>query len=253
MTVILAAVDDSDAAGPVLATAQAVADLLHGSLRAIHVREQVPAMAGAAAVRAAVALEELEGEPIDAIVHAAGEPDIALVVIGARGTPEGPRPCGHIAMAVAEQVDKPVLVVPPNGIRDASAPIQRVLVPLEGTEASTDAMTAHLHDLAEAGVDLMALHVFDAASVPAFWDQPAYAEENFATEFAARWCTEPDVEVRLRRGPAGDAVVEVAEAEEADVIALGWSRNLAPGRALVVRSVLERARIPVLLVPVPPG
>lgn len=253
MTVILAAIDGSDAAGPVLATARVVADQTGSSLRVVHVGEGDPdldAAAAAAAGAAGVSLDQLAGAPDEAIVQAVADPNVVLVVLGARGTPQGPRPCGHIALAVAEQVDKPVLVVPPDGGRDPSAPIRRALVPLEGTLESTAAVTEHLRGLAAAGVELTALHVFDADTVPRFWDQTGYAEESFAAEFASRWCTEPDVDIRLRRGAPGTAVVEVADAEEIDVIALGWSQNLTPGRAGVVRAVLEHACIPVLLVPV---
>lgn len=35
-----------------------------------------------------------------------------------------------------------------------------------------------------------------------------------------------------------------------DLIALGWSQELAGGGAAVVREALERSRVPVLLVPV---
>jgi hypothetical protein len=42
----------------------------------------------------------------------------------------------------------------------------------------------------------------------------------------------------------------VAQETGADLIALGWSRALAPDRAPVVRAVLERAHVPVLLFPV---
>lgn len=253
MTVILAAIDGSDAAAPVLATARAVADQTSSTLRVVHVREGDPdldAAAAAAAGDADVELQELDGAPTGAIVHAVADPEVVLVVVGARGTPQGPRPCGHIALEVAEQVDKPVLVVPPDGGRDPSAPIRRALVPLEGTPESTAAVSEQLRGLAAAGVELTALHVFDADTVPRFWDQTGYAEESFAAEFASRWCTEPDVDIRLRRGAPGAAVVDVADAEGIDVIALGWSQNLEPGRAGVVRAVLEHACIPILLVPV---
>jgi len=253
MTVILAAVDDSDAAPQVLATARTLAEQLGGTVRAVHVREPVAptgTTAGWAAEGAGIALEELDGDPIEAVVGAVTAPDVDLVVVGARGSPEGPRPCGHVALAVAERADKPVLVVPPDGAREPSEPIRRAVVPLEGSPESSAAVTDALRALTEAGVEVMAVHVFDAETVPRFWDQGSYAEESFAAEFAARWCDDPTMPVRLRRGPPGAAVLDVAEAEEADVIALGWSQDLSPGRAAVVHAVLERACIPVLLVPV---
>lgn len=254
MTVILAAVDDSDVASAVLTTARTLADQLAGTLRAVHVRETPSPAAGMAASAAddlGTALEELDGDPVGALVGAVASPEVGLVVVGARGSPEGPRPCGHVALAVAEQAGAPVLVVPPDGARDPAAPIRRAIVPLEGTPESSAAVTDALRALADAGVEITVVHVFDAETVPRFWDQSSYAEESFAAEFAACWCPGPDVAVRLRRGVPGTAVLDVAEAEEADVIALGWSQDLSPGRARVVHAVLDRACIPVLLVPVP--
>lgn len=253
MTVILAAVDDSDVALPVLTTARTLADQISGNLRAVHVREPPSPAAGMAASAAkglGIPLEELDGDPVEALVAVVASPEVALVVVGARGSPEGPRPCGHVALAVAERSDTPVVVVPPDGARDPGAPIRRAIVPLEGTRESSDAVTAPLRALRDAGVEVTVVHVFDADTVPRFWDQSSYAEESFAAEFAACWCGDVDVPVRLRRGAAGNVVLDVAEVEEADVIVLGWSQDLSPGRARVVHAVLDRACIPVLLVPV---
>jgi hypothetical protein len=58
------------------------------------------------------------------------------------------------------------------------------------------------------------------------------------------------VRLELRIGRAEDLVPRVAEESRSDLIALGWARELAPGRAPVVRAALERSGLPVLLVPV---
>lgn len=249
MTTVLAAVDDSTAAEPVLALAQAIAETLHASVDVVHVRTEGEPVPTDVAAAAGVELLLLEGDPVNAIVAALDDPSILLTVVGSRGEPAGPRPVGHVAMAVVEGSDKPVLVVSPE-TRDARAPIRRVLVPLEGTKESTEAMHDALRRFADAGVELTALHVFDAESVPRFWDEPTHAEESYATAFASQWCTEPGVDVHLRRGSAPERVVEVAEAEHADLIALAWSRQLEPGRANVVRAALASGKVPVLLVPI---
>jgi hypothetical protein len=44
-------------------------------------------------------------------------------------------------------------------------------------------------------------------------------------------------------------VLEVAAAQGADMIALGWSQDLAADRAAVVREVLTRTDLPVMLLP----
>ena len=52
---------------------------------------------------------------------------------------------------------------------------------------------------------------------------------------------------------AGERVPDVAEAEGADVIALGWSQRLDPGRARTVRRAVLDAVVPVMLVPMASG
>jgi hypothetical protein len=51
-------------------------------------------------------------------------------------------------------------------------------------------------------------------------------------------------------GRSGELVPLVADEHDCDLIALGWSQELAPGRAVVVRETLQRSRRPVFLVPV---
>jgi nucleotide-binding universal stress UspA family protein len=251
MSIVLAAIDDSTAAWPVLQEGRAFASLLDASLKAMHVREPGKETATAVAEQAGIPLEITDGDPVTEIARMATDPAVVLVVLGARGQPIDPRPAGHIATAVLEQLNKPVLVVPPEFTSPvARPPILRALIPLEGTAESAGAVAESLRRLAGAGVHLVGLHVFDATTVPRFWDEPGHAEQSFTTEFLARWCADTDVDLRLRRGAAPTTVIEVAEAEDVDLIALGWSQNLSAGRANVVRAALTRSCVPVLLVPV---
>jgi hypothetical protein len=56
-----------------------------------------------------------------------------------------------------------------------------------------------------------------------------------------------------RHRVAGEHVLDVAEAERADMIALGWSQQLDPGRARTIRRAVLDAVVPVMLVPMGPG
>jgi nucleotide-binding universal stress UspA family protein len=145
------------------------------------------------------------------------------------------------------------LVVPPDvTVADGARPILRALIPLEGSQESTDAVAASLRDLAAAGVELVGVHVFDATTVPRFWDRPGHTEQTWGAEFLSRWCTEPGVHLHLRRGSPPTTIVDIAGREQVDLIALGWAQDLGPGHAEVVRAVLTHAPTPVLLVPVHP-
>jgi nucleotide-binding universal stress UspA family protein len=94
--------------------------------------------------------------------------------------------------------------------------------------------------------------VYDKDSMPAFTDQPQHEQAAWEHEFLNRYCPWgiDDVRVETRVGRSGELIPQVAEQRDCDVIALGWSQELAAGRAPVVRETLERSRRPVLLVPV---
>jgi hypothetical protein len=127
-----------------------------------------------------------------------------------------------------------------------------VLVPLEGS-LSTSLAPRSIVELARgANVDVIALHVHDSDSVPAFTDQPQHEHEAWAREFMARYCPWGIGTVRLetRVGRAAELVPAVADECGCDLIALGWAQELAPTRAPVIRSTLERVQMPVMLLPV---
>jgi len=174
-------------------------------------------------------------------------------VLGVRGVPAGPRPAGHTALAVARRAAKPLVVVPPGPRDPPPAGLHRVLVPLDGTPAAAQAVQQTVLRFAGSGVEVVALHVFDAATVPRFWDRPEYNHDAWAQEFLVRWCPTPGSRLELRTGRLGGRVLEVAAAERADMIALGWSQDLTPDRAAVVREVLTRTDVPVMLLPCAPA
>ena len=61
-----------------------------------------------------------------------------------------------------------------------------------------------------------------------------------------------DVQLETRVGRRDEEIVRATEELGVDLIALGWTQELGPDRASVVRAALERAHVPVLLVPVRP-
>jgi hypothetical protein len=145
---------------------------------------------------------------------------------------------------------KPVLVVPPDA--DPPPALRRVLVPLEGT-VSTSRAPHQIFELASsAELDVLALHVHEPRSLPAFTDQPQHEHESWGREFLHRYCPWGLRSVRLetRIGRRGDLVPLVAEEHDCDLIVLGWAQALTAERAPVVRETLARSSKPLLLVPV---
>lgn len=249
MTHVLAAIDDSPAAAGVLGAAQALARTLGTEVRGLHVRAGDARTAEAVAAHAGVAIEVVDGDAATRILDATADPSVAVVVLGARAHRGGHRPGGHVAVALMLGSDASVLMVPPDAQLPESGRFQRLLVPLAGEAENAETRAEIVHDLASVGVDVIAVHVFEPTSTPRFWDQPGHAAQGWATEFLSSWCDEADVDLHLRSGDVAGSILHVAAGEQADVIALSWSQDLAPDRARIVRDLLGRSDIPILLTP----
>lgn len=225
MTQVLAVLSPGKTKAPVISTAAAVAEITRAQVRRVSPAGDLGA-------------EQAAGQ----VLRALRSPGTLLVVVAGD---ELSRP---IWWRVVQRSARPVVLVP-AAARGRRPEIRRVLVPLDGTAESSAAVAETVEQFARAGVDLVVLHVFDAETVPRFWDQAAHARGAWAEEFLARYCAQPGVRLELRSGVAGDHVLDVAEAERADMIALGWSRQLDPGRARTVRRAILDSVVPVMLVP----
>ena len=249
MTKILAAIDNSAAARPVLAVAAAVADLLDVDVEALHVREDGDRNARAAATAAGVPLRSVTKPVIGALVEAGRSPQVVGVVLGARGVEAGRRPAGHVALELALSLPKPLVIVPPDAA--TSGELRRILVPLDGERKTAAALAETMMLASRRGLEVVALHVHDHASIPLFSDQRQHELEAWTQEFLRRHCPHPGrVRLEVRMGVPGQHVLKVVEDTHADMLALGWSQDLGTGHAAVVREVLERSSVPVLLIPV---
>jgi nucleotide-binding universal stress UspA family protein len=250
MTKVLAALDSSPVARNVLATSAALADVLESDVEAVHVGARSSQTVRNEAARADVPLRVVAGEVLEVLVAEGASDDVETLVIGARGIRTDPRPLGSTALAVATSLRKPVVVVPP----EARAPgaVRRVLVPLEGSVSAALAPRSIIELAQDARIEVVVLHVHDARSLPSFTDQPQHEQSAWAGEFLARYCPWGVGAVRLetRVGSSAAEIPAFAAESGCELIALGWSQDLAAGRAPVVRAVLERAGVPVMLVPV---
>jgi nucleotide-binding universal stress UspA family protein len=249
MTKVIAALDNSLAARPVVEAGMALAQLLGSEVEALHVGENGNGVAGNAAAAAGLELSTCGGATVARLVEAGSAEDVVAMVVGSCGMPGRDRPVGATALEVLAALPKPLLVVPPE---TAPRPLRRLLVPLEGT-LSTSAAPEAIFEVADGSeLDVVVLHVHDEASIPLFNDQRQHETREWAREFVARYCPwgVGDVRLETRVGRRDEEILRAAEEFEADLIALGWAQELAPGRAPVVRAVLERGHVPVLLIPI---
>lgn len=249
MTTVLAAVDASPAARPVLDIALGIAALTDATVEAVHVRDTSSPTTQSMTSRGGVPIREVEGGVESCLLRELAREEVILGVVGARGTPTGRRPVGHIALQLLERSAKPLVVVPPETSDLTSGALRRLLIAVEGTEESARPVTERLAPLLKGSTEFVAVHVFTTATAPPMVDHPEWGLEGWSAEFLARYCPEAS-QIDLRTGPVGARVLDAAADAAADLIVLSWSQDASPGHALVVHDVLARSPIPVLLLPV---
>jgi len=249
MSVVLAALDTSDGAHVVLDAAAGFSHLTGANVEAVCVRngplglaeppESLTAIGG-------VSLRILEGSVASSLLGALEAQEVIAAVIGARARPGGRRPVGQTAHEILAGALKPVVVVPLE-VNTLGA-FRRLLIPLEGTELSSLAVLEQLCPLLVTTVELVVLHAFTEATVPAMLDRPAYDLDILSKEFLDRNCPYSN-RVEFCAGPVAERVAEASR--EHDLVVLSWSQDSSPGRARIVREVLDASAVPVLLLPAP--
>lgn len=248
MNIVLAALDTSAVARPVLETALGIGELFGAAVEAVHVADGLAETPGALAARSGVPFRLLDGPVEETLLDALLPASVVAGVIGARATPAGRRPVGRIALRLLERADKPMVVVPPEAVGVSPRPFRRLLVPLEGSEGASRSVLDRLCPLLAVDVEFIVLHVFTERTLPRALDHPARDLAMFGAEFVARHL--PDaVGIELRTGPVGQGVADVCAEQHADLVVLSWSQDSSHGGATAVRDVLGHALVPVLLVP----
>jgi nucleotide-binding universal stress UspA family protein len=245
MSTIVAAIDRTPTARPVLETARLFARTFASRAEALHVvapGEDAPAHLATGGLP----LRTLTGDPAEAICGAL-DPDVDLAVLGARRGPSGGRPVGHVAFEVMTRTELPVVVVPPDAWEHLPRTLGKALVPLDPVTAAAPVLKAAVSALAGAGAEVIVLHVVDEP--PRFLDHPERDLDEWAHQLVARHLP-LSVRTEVRTGGTAGSVLMVAAAEQVDLIVLAWSRRLDADHATVVRDVLTRACVPVLLLPV---
>jgi nucleotide-binding universal stress UspA family protein len=249
MRTVLAALDTTAAARPVLETALGLAELTGATVKAVHIRDGPPETPEWLSAHSSVPLQVLDGPVEASLLAALADPATILGVFGARALPGGRRPVGRTALHVLQRVNKPIAVVPPEAFGICPRPFHRLLVPLDGSEQSSRPVGESLDLLIAGEVEVVILHVFTSATVPRTLDRPARDLTLWGDEFLARFCPRA-ARIELRAGAVGDRIAETCEDLDIDLVVLSWSQDSSPGHATVIRDVLTRSQIPVLLLPV---
>lgn len=248
MTKIIAAITSDTASAGVLATANAIANLYTATVEAVHVGRDDATVAEAARI-GGVALRTEAGTPVEALARATEADDVVAIVLGARGAATGKRPAGTTALRLITRLEKPAVVVPPDGGATAR-PIARILVPLDGTAGSALALEEIIQVASGAAVEIVVAHVHTSGALPAFSDHLAHEVRAWSEEFIARNCpAAAEATLEQRVGEPTQQILDILRRSGCDLVALAWNQDLTTGHAAVVRRMLAESPVPVLLTP----
>ena len=249
---ILAAIDDSAAAQPVIAFASRLANLFAARVACIHVQEDDSGHTAAAIADAAhVPLHVRHGDVVTALRAEMHDRDAIALVIGTRGLPTGASPAGHVALDLVQSLEWPIVVVPPHA---ANRPLRRVLVAVEG-DGESHALRGLFERLgARPTPEVIAFHATKPSELPPFADSPVHEAEAFEREFRAQVSsnvvTDPSrIRFEMRVGEPASALRDTADELDVDLVVMAWHRNLTGGHGRLVHEMLANASVPVALLP----
>ena len=276
--VILVPLDGSDASKSAWPAAQQIAAALGDArIDVVYVGDEA-AIDEAALLLAKLQMSRAElaggraiqrtGDIATAITRTASEERASLIVMSGQGRDAH---CngrlGSTAAAIIQQATCPVLVVRPDMSDDRRTlgRLDHVLVPLDGSPAAAAAVPVSTAIGRHRVADLDLLHVAtagaghpsDAGTLlgPRYLDAPHHEWPAWTHEFLRRFgptrrtATGGHVRVHAAQGDPGDEIVRFAAAHDTDLIGLAWQQVLEPGRADVIKHLLNVSPCPLLFVP----
>jgi nucleotide-binding universal stress UspA family protein len=183
------------------------------------------------------------GDPATRILEDAEDYRPSLIAMATHGRSGADRWIrGSTAERVLRRSPFPVLLANPRAI-DRALPIERILVPLDGSELSARVLPAAV-DLARAyGADLILLHVIEGGA-------PTADASKVLEPFAARL---QGVRYRtvVTRGSAAFEILEAAREQHADLVAMATHGRSGPSRWVfgsAAEHVLHQCNAPLLVV-----
>jgi len=214
------------------------------------------------------------GEPAREIVEFADENAMDLIVISSHGySGIKRRIIGSVAQEVLHGTCVPVLLVKPGDAKPGEVEFRKVIVALDGSPFSETSILYAEQLIKGAGAEVILLRVSDPPMVPPTWSRDA---ESHRREYQQRMTAELQqqaveylekakggfgrkrIKVRPHAvvGTAAETIMELAQKEKADVVALTTHGRSGVSRWVhgsVASKIAQECRRPVLLVrPCPP-
>ena len=211
--------------------------------KAVHVRsnrQESVSELNLCATRHMATLHILDGPVESTLLRGLDAADVEVAVLGTRSSQEDPH-LGHIAAGILRSLNKSMVFVPPDAVLPGA--IRRLVAPLEGTETTSRPVRNLLKRIVPKDIELVVVHVFTDETLPAMLDRPYRDLEFLGQKFLAHHCP-PATDIRLRQGPVAASINEITAEGGCDLVVLSWSQDFSPGRAQVIREVLESSVTP---------
>ena len=265
---------DADSAKAALPVARALAMSWKASLHLLATETQLAAaqdfmlrMAPASGESETLTVVPAGADLLEATIQEVARIKRAMVVIAIRlhgGQKNQAKPIDTIGRRMAEKIDCPILIVPPDQ-EMGNWRLQRELLPQDGTQACAAALEQIIRQSAMSSVESLVLRVAGAnvgqptepgsLPTPRYVDHPQYEWEAWGQEFLERvdgMGTKPGtagLRLLMANGDPASEILRISQEQSVDMIILPWHRVLRSGRARMVKAVLQCAPCPVLLVP----
>lgn len=206
-------------------------------------------------------LDVEEGEPAGRLLEISDLHPTAFLIVGADPSAGDKLGVGSVAMRAIEESNTPVLVVRPG----ATAKLQRILVPLDGTPSTASALEPAIELARAAGASLDIVLVGEAQhaaspvehgtmAAPQYIDQPHHEWQAFSEEFVERFVhtlghCPSDVPSRffLGAGDPDEEILRYASLLGSDLAVLVWHGLASARHGAVFQSVVRRAMCPLLI------
>lgn len=245
--------------------AEALGATLHVVHATVHPQAATEALARLRirqAQRPQVVVHELQGDAETAVLEQIDTYRIDLVVMTARGRSASAdlafsRRLGTVAQAVLERSRVPVVLLPMR-YRE-SLPWTSMLSAVSGEVAADHALEAAAHLAAALRLEVTVVYSADSVvgtpPLAAYTDALHYEYPQRLQRLAQRGlarCTAEERhcvhDVLLHRGDPAAVLLEEVERHGSSLLALGWHGALGPGRAPVLKRLLEEAECALLVV-----
>lgn len=255
---LLAALAPGEPGLRLLTDARMIAHAIDAQVRVVHVKSAAdgPDLELPHRLTTNVVVDEVVGDTVTEIIAAVAASEADVLAFALRGARE--ECVGEVSKALLAGAPTTLLVTPPEA--EPMVSLRRVMVPLDGSPSSSEAMRQAEELLCAGGREIVVLHVGTSTpptepgslGVPRIMDQEQYEWQAWHDEFRMRFSACPKggrhrtlVEV----GDPAETILTQARKLKVQLMVLAWSRDVAEGRATLVRSLLCSSPCPLLLVP----